>query len=289
MGVCNTAPLFRRLVNTGLDFVIGRRFSALNHCPNIEFVFQDAEHRHSGPFRHFVELEAGFEVQPNGFLILHGRQYALAVELVRDSLGAHTIQLPAENLSNSFGGSFVNDELVFILRVLTVAIGSKGTDKIAISALYSLAAADLDGDILGIGVVHQIFEGQHHIVCGGAFRHAVVIVIDSNEADPHKGKNFFQVFTGFDIVPSEPGEVLDYHTICCAGSHIVHDCMKARTVKGHTGNTVIFADLVQPELRPPMDKIGQHSDLVANGFALFLVAVLAGCAHIDIYIPDLSM
>lgn len=160
MGVCNTAPLFRRLVNTGLDLVIGRRFSALNHCPNIEFVFQDAEHRHSGPFRHFVELEAGFEVQPNGFLILHGRQYALAVELVRDSLGAHTIQLPAENLSNSFGGSFVNDELVFILRVLTVAIGSKGTDKIAISALYSLAAADLDGDILGIGVVEQRLFGK---------------------------------------------------------------------------------------------------------------------------------
>ena len=79
MGVCNTTPLFRRLVNTGLDLVIGRRFSALNHCPHIEFVFQDAEHRHSGPFRHFVKLEAGFEVQPNGFLILHGRQYALAV------------------------------------------------------------------------------------------------------------------------------------------------------------------------------------------------------------------
>ena len=86
-----------------------------------------------------------------------------------------------------------------------------------------LAAADLDGDILGIGVVHQIFEGQHHIVCGGAFRHAVVIVIDSNEADPHKGKNFFQVFTGFDIVPSEPGEVLDYHTICCAGAPAARD------------------------------------------------------------------
>ena len=165
-----------------------------------------------------------------------------------------------------------------------------GTTKTAIDTAKPSEKGEIITYLSRMGdVLHQVFKGQHHIVCGGAFRHAVVIVIDSNEADPHKGKNFFQVFTGFDIVPSEPGEVLDYHTICCAGAHIVHDCMKARTVKGHTGNTVIFADLVQPELRPPMDKIGQHSDLVANGFALFLVAVLAGCAHIDIYIPDLSM
>ena len=36
----------------------------------------------------------------------------------------------------------------------------------------------------------------------------------------------------------------------------------------------------------PVSYTHLHSDLVANGFALFLVAVLAGCAHIDIYIPD---
>ena len=282
MGSLHSNPGIGRALDHGPDLVVGGGALALGHDAQIDLVFQDAQHRPGAPLGLALHLITCLEVDASGSLVLHGGQHPQGVEVIRNILAALPGDPAGKYLPYHLGGLGIDHQPVFILRVFGVSVDGEGADKFPVPALHVQVAADFDGRIPAVTVVHQIFEGQHQ-AAGAIQVGSVVVVIDSDEAYPQGREQPFNVVARLNVLTAESGQILDHHAVDLAGLHGFQHLPDVGPVEAGAGVAVIVALHDQMQLRVPVDVGVDQIALVSDAVALrFFVQVLFGQAAICI-------
>ena len=147
MGAFHPVPLAFRGVDDDFRFVADLFPAALDHHPSIHLVGEDAAHRHLVPQAEIVLHRVVAGPAPFGF-VTGGVGHALLVEQISNVLPPVTLHRPLENLANHLGGLGIRNDMVFVCRVLLVAIDGKSADILALPPLQVEHHADVLGQIL---------------------------------------------------------------------------------------------------------------------------------------------
>ena len=111
----------------------------------------------------------------------------------------------------------------------------------------------------------------------------IVIVVDGDEAHPQFREQFFDVLARLDILPPEPGQILDHHAVYLAGLYRLQHLPDMGPVKAGSGIAVVVALHDQVQLRVTVDIGVDQVTLVLDAVALdFLVQILLGKPAIGI-------
>ena len=95
---------------------------------------------------------------------------------------------------------------IFVSFVFAVTIHCIPTDELALAPLHIQLATHLDGNIPAVRIVQQILKRNHNAVRIAALGvRIVIVVVDGDEANPHHGKNLFQILSHLNVVTAKPG------------------------------------------------------------------------------------
>lgn len=119
--------------------------------------------------------------------------------------GPVTGDAQAEYLPDHLCGLLVHDPVVFILRVLQVAVRRIGAERLSGIALRLKHSLDFPAGILGVELVENIDEGRHVVFRAVDTVHAVV---DGDEADIVGREKHLRIHTDLKVVPSEAAHIL---------------------------------------------------------------------------------
>lgn len=184
-----------------------------------------------------------------------------------------------ENLADYLCGLGVNDDVIFIGRVLLIAVDGKATDVLALPALQVKDHADVLGEVLQIPFVDQAVDLTGFFI---AFDLCVGVVGHGDETDAPDGKQAVNVLLHQLHVPGEAGlgfaeDDPELLLLRCR-KHSVE--VRAETVSA--GIVLVAVDGVDI---PAMVNgvVGQQGFLVLDtlGFRLVLVFILLTQAYID--------
>ena len=82
------------------------------------------------------------------------------IQTNRNSMLAHPIQKKTKYLSDNFRRLVIDQEMVFIFRILSISIGCERSNKLSFSALHVKGASDIHGGTACIAVVHNAADGN---------------------------------------------------------------------------------------------------------------------------------
>ena len=201
MGVLHPYPVRLLLGADGAYLVVGRTPFPLDKHSGVDDVGEDALDGHILPFRPLPGAESCLEVDALHPLVVHRGGDAAGIEPPRYLQDGEPVLEHPEDHGHDLGGVLVHQQSVFILRGFFVAVGGKAAHILALFPFDLQAGAYLDGDVPAVDVVHQHLERQGDGVGTRSGGHAVVVVVDGNIADAHRGENLFQIVPGVDIVP----------------------------------------------------------------------------------------
>ena len=115
-----------------------------------------------------------------------------------------------------------------ILRVLSIPIGGKGTDKLSVLLLYLEGATDFAGNISGVLLIDHVFNREANVI--GALL-TVDGVPQSDKANAPFRKPSLQIVAHINVVPAKPGKVFNHNTVDFPGFNIQNHPLKIRAVK----------------------------------------------------------
>ena len=93
---------------------------------------------------------------------------------------AHTLGSPPEYLPDNGSRRFVRLQLVGIIRLFAVTVGSPRPDEIAVFLLRRQRGAGLSGNILAVNLVDEIFQRNQITVRAPLGGEGVEAVVDGN-------------------------------------------------------------------------------------------------------------
>ena len=193
---------------------------------------------------------------------------------------AHSILFHLKNALHHLRCVWVNGQLVTVLWGFHIAIGGKVADKLAAALLGVQRGIHLLRNVLGVNVIHQVFQRNRHSLA--AVRpDTVVVVVDGDKPHSHEGQYLFQKVSGFQEVAPKPGQVFHDDAVHPACFHILHHPPEPRTLKICPGFSVVTIAVVQLQIRVLGDIFAQIVDLRLQALAVLAVTgVHDGEAHI---------
>ena len=273
-------PLGGRTEFRFLDLVMGRPGFALDQRPGIGFVGKDAENRRRGPpaiLSVRVVVPGMGKAAP--LLVGQRREDAEAVQLTGDLCRAHAAQPHPEDILYHRSGVGIGDQFVPVFLRFQVSVHRERSDEIPVPALHVEGGPGLDGDIPAVGFVHDVLDGDREVVAA-LFAGGVDVVRDGDEADAVGRENPAQIPPGLDVLPPQPGQILDDDAVDLSGSDVVHHILVGGTVEEETGVPVVHFFLDQRDIRIPGDEILDDPALIAHAVALGRAVVGVGEADI---------
>ena len=188
------------------DFVIDLLPPALHHRSSVDFIFQNPQHLNRLPLCMSASFEPTVIIQAAQPFVLAGSQHVLAVQLLGNRLCAHSFQFSAVNRADNICCILVYHQTVFVPFVFAVAVDCITADELTFAPFHVQLAAHLDGNIPAVGIVQQILERNYNAVRIAALGVRIVIVIvDGDEANPHHGKNLFQILSHLNVITTKSG------------------------------------------------------------------------------------
>lgn len=167
--------------------------------------------------------------------------------------------------------------MVPVRRVLAVAVGRIGPDKLAHLPARLERGAHLAGDVLCVKVVEDRPEGGHIALLGGR----VDAVVHRDVADAPLGKIPLEVVARQDVVAPETGEVLGEHRVDPARLDVLHHAQEARPVEVRPRVAVVRVDFHDGQAVFPA-VVQQEIPLVPDALGGAVpVAVLLGKAQVE--------
>ena len=161
--------------------------------------------------------------------LVAGRAWDAAfVEHVGDVLSAMALQGPLKDLTDYLSSFGVDDDMIFVGRVLFVTVDGKPANILSFPALQVEDHADLFGEVLQVPFVDQAVDLAGFFI---SFDLCVGVVGHGNEADAPDGKQTVDVLLYQLHVPGEAGlgfaeDDLELLRFCC-GKHSVKVWAKA--------------------------------------------------------------
>ena len=153
VGIFHDDPFLFWLLVLPPVFVEGLPLPSLHHVSDVHLPGQKVFDRLNVPAHAVILFCFAYTgiVQVGG-----GRRYALIVEPPCDLRDAHALGSPPEYLPNDGSRRFVRLQLVRIIRLFAVAVGSPRPDKISVFLLRRQRGAGLSGNILAVNLVYQV-------------------------------------------------------------------------------------------------------------------------------------
>ena len=148
---------------------------------------------------------------------------------------------------------------------LDVAIDSESPDKIAAAPLHIQGAPGLNGNIPAVRLIHYVFYGNGQIVA--RVIQGVHIIVDRNKAYPIGRKYPAHIAPCFNVLTSQPGQVLDNDTVGFAFLDKFHHFLKCWPVKKDSAVTVVNLFVHNLNLRVLDDIVITQFSLVRNTVA----------------------
>ena len=278
VGALNAIPLALRGVDDDLGLVAHFFPAALDHHPSVHLIGEDTAHRHLVPQAEVVLH--GVVAGPAPLrLVAGGVGDAPLVQHVGDVLPPVALQRPLVDLPHHLRRLGIGDDVVFVHRVLAVAIYGKAADVLALPPFQVEHHADIFRQVLQIPLVHQAVDLPGLLV---ALDLGVRIVRHRDEPDAPDREQAVDVLLHQLHVPGKTGLALaedDLEFLLLGGlNHAVE--VGALTV--YPGVVLVAKNRV--DVPPVVDGVaGQQRLLVldALGFRLLLVFVLLAQSCID--------
>ena len=173
-------------------------------------------------------------------LVRRGGEYLLPPQPVGDLRGAKAVTAQLEDVPNYFCGFLVDQPPVLILFVLDVAEWGICGEMPAAIAFHLERGLDFFGGISGIKFVTKIADRGH--VKLRLYRR-VHVIVDSDEAHIVLNKHDVRIHPHLQIVPAQPGHILDNDRPHLAGfDHLLH-LAETRPVEVGSAPSVIHKKL----------------------------------------------
>ena len=268
VGALHPVPLVFRGVDDGLGFVAHLFPAALDHHPSVHLVGEDAAHRHLVPQAEVVFHGVIAGPAPLG-LIPGGVGDALLVQQIGNILAAVAFQGPLVDFPYHLRRLGIRDNVVFVCRVLSVAVDGKAADVFALFPLQVEHHADVFRQVLQIPLVHQTVDLPGLLV---PLHLRVGVVGYGDEPDAPNGKQTVDVLLNQFHVPGEAGLALaqdDLEFLCFGG---LNHTVEVRAVAVDSGKILITKNRV--DIPPVVNGIaGQQGLLVLDALRLGLMLV----------------
>ena len=175
---------------------------------------------------------------------------------------------------NNERGFWINDQMVFVIRVFQVSIQRNLAHEFTLSFSGCDCRRYLYGNIFCISLVDDIFQRDNQCFVREVRGNTVVPIRDGYEPDFEKRKNLFQIVSCFQIVSTQTGKVFYHDTVNQSRLHILHHFIKRRTFKLRSGITVINVHLIKMQIVVVIDERHQKILLVLQAISIELSAVL---------------
>ena len=253
-------------------------FLALNHVPQIHRILQNMLHCLCLPRAVFRKPLGKHNALQISVVIGIGNLFGSQRPCNRGV--AHPIPFHPKNTLYHLRRLWIDGQLMPVLRELHIAIGGKIADKLAAAFLGVQRRIHLLRNVLGVNVVHQVFQRDGHGL--SAVRpDTVVVIIDGDKPHSHEGQYLFQKVSGFQEVAPKPGQVFHDDAVHPACFHILHHPLESRALKICPGFSVVTIAVVQLQIRVLGDIFAQIVDLRLQALAVLAVTgVHDGEAHI---------
>ena len=201
------------------------------------------------------------------------------VQLFRNLGGTGTVQPHTEDILYHAGGIGVGDKLVFVFLGFDIPVDGERAHKVSVAAFYVQRRPCLDGDVTAVRFVHNILDADREIVAAVLFG-GVDVVRDGDEADAVGGKHAAQIASGFDVLASEAGKVLNDHAVDRAVRDLLHHFLECGSIEKNSAIPVV--DLLCDKL-----DIGVVCREVFNELALVAYAVALAAPVVRVGKPDI--
>ena len=139
------------------------------------------------------------------------------------------------------------------------------SDKITAAAFHIQGAPGLNGNIPAVRLIHYVFYGNGQIVA--RVIQGVHIIVDRNKAYPIGRKYPAHIAPCFNVLTSQPGQVLDNDTVGFAFLDKFHHFLKCWPVKKDSAVTVVNLFVHNLNLRVLDDIVINQFSLVRNTVA----------------------
>src|SRR5699024_1715745 len=144
------------------------------------------------------------------------------------------------------------------------SVGCKCPNKLTVLLLDLQAGTDFHRNILAVGIVNQVLEGNDKGIRLRIAGQAVVSIIDRDETDAKLGKNLLKVTATVDIVSRKAAEVFDHNAINPALADCLFQLLEVRTIKGNAAVPIVN------------ERVADHFQIVVPCDIVFADRPLAG-------------
>ncbi len=175
------------------------------------------------------------------------------------------------------GGSlFINEEVVPVLRVFAVAEGGNTAGELPFGGLEVIGCVDFLGNVAGIHLVQDSFEGRDLVV----FPERVYIVVHGDIPHAMPGEVFLDQPAGFQIVPRETAEVFRDDQIDHAFLNGFQHPLEVRPVEVQPRVAIILEN--RHNLPSLLRAVAfQHTPLIGDRRALAILVIILREAAVD--------
>ena len=202
-----------------------------------------------------------------------GRGIALFVQCAAQAFDADAGGPQLEYLFYDGCNFWINDEAAGVFGISQISIRLIGTDKVSAPPLCLHSGTDLSGNILCVGIVHQVLQGCRQLV-RSVDTAAVIIVVDRNETNAQKWEYPFQIITGLNIVTAQSRQILRNDAVDLALAGIIHHALEGRSVKVSTCTAVVYIGFNQLQERALSNVALKQSLLIFQRVSILFAVVL---------------
>ncbi len=243
---------------------------SLHQIAGVDLAFQNLHYGACLPFPAPDQARAGD--LPGGFFVMAGRCDPHFIQVADDTVQRHMPMRPLKNLPYDRGGIFIDQQFMAVVRVFAVAVGRPCADIIAVFHGLPCLGLDLPANVQCVSLVYHIFQGKHNTAVEAAGVCRVKLVRDRNKTDVVGMEILFDIITGINGIPSQPGEVLDNHTVNMARLDIRKHLLETGAVEVRARRPIVDIGIIDNEIRFVRKEIIQHQLLVFHRTApLFII------------------
>ncbi len=122
-----------------------------------------------------------------------------------NSVYAVSVKVKLVNSANNRGAPFINDKVIFVLRILDISVRGFCADKLSLTLTGVKCGLDFFGNVLRIHIIEQISKRSN--VKGRSVK-GINVIIECNVANIMFGEVHFHIEVGFQMISAQTGLIL---------------------------------------------------------------------------------
>ena len=212
-----------------------------------------------------------------------------SVELFHNTACRNPICIPVENHADNFGGLWVNNQLMPILRAFLITVGGIVTKKFPPFPLHCKGGFDLDGELPDVVIVHDVGEGNNGATISVGVFQTVDVVQDRNNTDAFLREILLHKSAKFRVIAAQPGIILKNDAVDFSRLNIGNHPFILWPVKISAWVAIIGIDFNRSNyfalIFQILDMLLNDSLLILDAVTFQFISILFAEPNINSYVP----